>query len=83
LSTKRTIPSYTVVLIMPEPKEVAQSLLDSLPALEESVRALKAKSWDETTEALETLDRAKMNVLLSYAINDLIWGELTGQHEVH
>ena len=60
---------------MPEPKEAAQCLLESLPALEESVKALKSKSWEDTTEALETLDRAKMNVLLAYAVNDLIWGE--------
>lgn len=61
---------------MADPSTSTTALLEALPALEASIGALKEKSWSETTEALPTLDRAKMDVLLSYAINDLIWGRL-------
>ena len=60
---------------MSDPGASSSALLAALPALEASLGKLKTKPWTETTEGLESLDRAKMNVLMSYAINDLIWGK--------
>ena len=60
---------------MSDPSSSASALLAALPDLEASLGALKAQPWSETKEGLSTIDRAKMDVLLSYAINDLIWGE--------
>lgn len=62
---------------MSDPSTSTSELLKAIPALEASLGALKEKSWEETTDALEGLDRAKIDVLLSYAINDLIWGQYT------
>lgn len=60
---------------MSDPSSSTSALLAALPALESSLGQLKAKPWSETVESLDHLDRAKMDVLMSYAINDLIWGE--------
>lgn len=50
-------------------------LRTSLISVEETLGPLLEQKWSETTAALGTMDRAKMDVLVSYAINDLIWGE--------
>jgi hypothetical protein len=63
-------------IIMSDPGASTSALLAALPALEASLGKLKEKPWTETAEGLDSLDRAKMDVLMSYAINDLIWGKL-------
>lgn len=58
-----------------EPTETLVSLRSSLSEVEETLKPLLERKWTETTASLGTLERAKMDVLVSYAINDLIWGE--------
>lgn len=60
--------------MMAEPSSSVTALLDAIPNLEASLEALLEKPLTETKAALEPIDRAKINVLLAYAINDLIWG---------
>ena len=63
---------------MPEeanPSETLASLRTSLLSVEETLKPLLERKWAETTGELDTLERAKMDVLVSYAINDLIWGK--------
>lgn len=60
---------------MTTPATSTGSLISSLPDLEASLAPLYDKPWSETVEKLDTLERAKIDILLSYAINDLIWGE--------
>jgi hypothetical protein len=50
-------------------------LRSSLTSVENTLGPLLEQKWSETTAALGTMERAKMDVLVSYAINDLIWGE--------
>ena len=57
------------------PSETLASLRNSLSSVEETLKPLLERKWAETTGALGTLERAKMDVLVSYAINDLIWGK--------
>ncbi|WWD17402.1 hypothetical protein CI109_101843 [Kwoniella shandongensis] len=58
------------------PQQTLSSLTDSLDVLEKAFEPLvgsSASTWTETISALPTLERAKMDVLVAYAINDLIW----------
>lgn len=59
-----------------DPAATLASLRTSLTSVEETLRPLLDKQWNEITASLGTLDRAKMDILVSYAINDLIWGKL-------
>lgn len=59
------------------PSETLSSLRTSLVSVEETLKPLLEKKWAETTGSLGTLERAKLDVLVSYAINDLIWGRST------
>ena len=58
-----------------DPSTTLASLTASLTALESAFAPLHSLPWVDTTAALGTLDRAKMDVLAAYAINDLVWGE--------
>ena len=58
-----------------DPSETLASLRTSLSSVEETLKPLLERRWAETTSSLGTLERAKMDVLVSYAINDLLWGE--------
>lgn len=51
-------------------------LRTSLTSVEETLKPLLEKQWNEITASLGMLERAKMDILVSYAINDLIWGKL-------
>ncbi|KAK8864301.1 hypothetical protein IAR55_001548 [Kwoniella newhampshirensis] len=55
------------------PQQTLASLTSSLDTLEKAFKPLESSPWSETISALPTLERAKMDVLVSYAINDLIW----------
>jgi exosome complex protein LRP1 len=58
------------------PTATLAALRISLSSVEETLAPLLEKKWNDTTGSLNTMDRAKMDILVSYAINDLIWGEL-------
>lgn len=58
-----------------DPTETIDALLSAVPDLKASLDGIGDKPWSETRESMDPLDRAKMDVLLAYAINDLIWGE--------
>lgn len=60
-----------------DPAATLAELRTSLTSVEETLKPLLDKQWNETTASLGTLDRAKMDILVSYAINDLIWGKLS------
>lgn len=57
-----------------DPTETLASLKTGLESVEETLKPLLEGKWTETTGSLSTLERAKMDVLVSYAINDLLWG---------
>jgi hypothetical protein len=57
-----------------DPSAILARLRTALSSVEETLRPLLDQKWNETTAALGTMERAKMDVLVSYAINDLIWG---------
>ncbi|WWC89429.1 uncharacterized protein L201_004353 [Kwoniella dendrophila CBS 6074] len=71
-----------------DPKQTLNSIISTLPNLELTLEALlndnnvKQKQnnessiwsiWSENLNKLDNLDRAKMDILISYTINDLIW----------
>jgi exosome complex protein LRP1 len=60
---------------MAQPGPAVSSLLASLPELEASISAITERTWSDTEEELSSIDRAKLDVLAAYAINDLIWGK--------
>jgi exosome complex protein LRP1 len=57
-----------------DPSETLRALVSSLDAVEALLSPLLEKPWHETLEALDVLQRAKLQVLVSYAVNDLVWG---------
>jgi exosome complex protein LRP1 len=59
-----------------DPAATLAALRSSLTSVEETLGPLLEKKWNDTTASLSTMDRAKMDILVSYAINDLIWGKL-------
>jgi len=58
-----------------DPAITVAALNTSLLSLEEALSNLHSKAWSETRESLSTLERAEMDILLAYAINDLTWGK--------
>ncbi|OCF60502.1 hypothetical protein L486_00135 [Kwoniella mangroviensis CBS 10435] len=63
-----------------DPKQSLASLMSSLSNVENSLESLLddqnqagPSTWSDKLEKLSMLDRAKMDVLASYTINDLIW----------
>jgi hypothetical protein len=46
-----------------------------MEALEATLRPLHDATWEDTLGGLGMLERAKMEITVSYAVNDLIWGE--------
>lgn len=57
-----------------DPTQTLSELRQGLSSVEETLKPLLERKWTETTGSLDTLERAKMDVLVSYAINDLVWG---------
>ncbi|WVR07136.1 hypothetical protein IAU60_004177 [Kwoniella sp. DSM 27419] len=55
------------------PAATLKSLTASLAGLEAALDPLCAEEWSQTVDGLSTLERAKMDILASYTINDLIW----------
>jgi len=60
-----------------DPAATLAALRTALSSVEETLGPLLEKKWNDTTASLGTMDRAKMDILVSYAINDLIWGKLS------
>lgn len=58
-----------------DPRASLTALDDTLDHLESALAPLFARPWSETLAGLGQLERAKADVLLAYAINDLVWGE--------
>ncbi|TXT15575.1 hypothetical protein VHUM_00078 [Vanrija humicola] len=56
-----------------DPRTSLAALDGTLDHLEASLAPLFARPWAETLAGLEPLQRAKADVLLAYAINDLVW----------
>lgn len=57
-----------------DPSETLKSLTASLENVQQLLDPILSKPWHETLEALDVLQRAKLEVLVSYAVNDLVWG---------
>ncbi|WVQ80625.1 hypothetical protein IAT38_002730 [Cryptococcus sp. DSM 104549] len=57
----------------PSPADTLASLTTSLDALEAALAPLEAQQWSETIGELAPLERAKMDVLAAYTVNDLVW----------
>ncbi|WVQ99317.1 hypothetical protein IAU59_006449 [Kwoniella sp. CBS 9459] len=55
------------------PATTLSALIDSLEVVEKALEPLQAQEWSSTLEGLSMLERAKMDVLASYTIHDLIW----------
>ncbi|ORX36778.1 hypothetical protein BD324DRAFT_681543 [Kockovaella imperatae] len=57
-----------------DPSESIAGLLKTLPELEQAFEAVLSRpSWTETVDQMNPLDRAKLDILMAYAINDLVW----------
>ena len=63
-----------------DPSGALSGLMATLPNLEEAFEPILSKGWNEAVKDLEPLDRAKLDVLMAYAINDLVWSESTVRH---
>jgi len=60
-----------------DPTATLAALRTALSSVEETLAPLLDQKWNDTTASLNTMDRAKMDILVSYTINDLIWGKLS------
>ncbi|KAL1413627.1 hypothetical protein Q8F55_001405 [Vanrija albida] len=56
-----------------DPRAALTALDTTLDALESALAPLLSQPWSQTLSALPALERAKADVLLAYAINDLVW----------
>jgi exosome complex protein LRP1 len=59
------------------PQLAIQSFKADFLQLQDSLKPLFSAEWEETREKLGTLERAKMDIMLAYAINDLVWSQLS------
>ena len=59
-----------------DPAAAIAALAQSLPDLEAAFEPILSQPWNELVDKLEPLDRAKLDVFMAYAINNLIWGKL-------
>lgn len=58
-----------------DPKTTLDALSTSLTTLEEALGPLLAKPFEELTEDLEPLQKARLQVMSSYVVHDLVWSE--------
>lgn len=58
-----------------DPTQTLISLNSALSIVETDLSQLHARPLTETREGLGSLERAKLNLMISYAIHDLVWGE--------
>lgn len=60
---------------MEDPSATLKSFDSTLSALETAVAPLFDQSLNTLRDELGGIDRAKLDVLLAYAINNLVWSE--------
>lgn len=60
---------------MDDPSAALHALAGTLDRLEAAVAPLLAQPLNDTLNDLAPLERAKMDILVAYAINNLVWGE--------
>lgn len=60
---------------MDDPSAALAALTGTMDDLEAAVAPLLARPLNDTMADLGPLERAKMDVLVAYAINNLVWGE--------
>lgn len=60
---------------MEDPSAALKSFDSTLSALETAVAPLFDQSLNTLRDELGGIDRAKLDVLLAYAINNLVWSE--------
>ena len=56
------------------PSLTLQAIKSSFSALQSRLVPLLEREWDETLDSLDSVQRAKLDVLMAYMINNLIWG---------
>lgn len=60
---------------MDDPSVALTALTGTMGDLEAAISPLLSKPLNETLGDLQPLERAKLDVLIAYAINNLAWGE--------
>lgn len=60
---------------MDDPSAALKSFDSTLSALETAVAPLFDQSLNSLRDGLGGIDRAKLDVLLAYTINNLVWSE--------
>lgn len=60
---------------MDDPAAALAQLKTSLDGLEGALAPILSQPWNETLEGTTSVERAKMDVLLAYSINNLVWSE--------
>ena len=62
---------------MADPTKTLPQLSTSLATLEEALAPLLATPFEEVSEGLEPLVKARLDVMVGYVVHDLIWSELS------
>lgn len=62
---------------MADPTKTLSQLSTSLATLEEALAPLLATPFEEVSEGLEPLVKARLDVMVGYVVHDLIWSELS------
>jgi len=60
---------------MDDPSAALKTLDASLDSLEAAVAPLLVRTRAQTLESLDSTQKAKMDVLLAFAINNLVWSK--------
>lgn len=60
-----------------DPKSTLDELSTSLTSLEQVLASLVAKPFDELTQDLEPIEKARLQVMSGYIVHDLIWSQST------
>ncbi|RSH82767.1 uncharacterized protein EHS24_007762 [Apiotrichum porosum] len=60
-------------MAMDDPAAALAQLKTSLDGLEGALAPILSQPWNETLEGTTSVERAKMDVLLAYSINNLVW----------
>ncbi|EIW70752.1 hypothetical protein M231_02594 [Tremella mesenterica] len=55
------------------PSSSSKGLVESIKAVQDALEPLHQRPFSDTLDELESLDRAKMDILLAYTISDLLW----------
>jgi hypothetical protein len=58
-----------------DPQVTLATLSSSLTTLEESLAPLLATPFEDLTQDLDPLQKAKLEVMTGYVVHDLIWSE--------